>query len=111
LDKQERPERPIPSGLIGKKPAAVFGTLLLLAGIASAGLAQPETIFSLSTLLAIIIAIAAVTYDRWMKHHDFLGPLNMGFCRGCNLLLGMSIIPNALREYWYLAIVPVIYIA
>jgi 4-hydroxybenzoate polyprenyltransferase len=111
LDKIERPERPIPSGLIRKSSAAVFGVLLLLTGIAAAALSNPENLFSISTLLAVVIAVAAVVYDKWMKHHNFLGPLTMGFCRGCNLLLGMSIVYYAVEQYWYIALVPVIYIA
>jgi 4-hydroxybenzoate polyprenyltransferase len=35
----------------------------------------------------------------------------MGLCRGLNLLLGISIVPSALNTHWYLAIVPIIYIA
>ncbi len=35
----------------------------------------------------------------------------MGLCRGLNLLLGVSILVTQLNQYWYVAIVPVIYIA
>jgi 4-hydroxybenzoate polyprenyltransferase len=35
----------------------------------------------------------------------------MGLCRGLNLLLGISIVPLALQHCWYLAFVPIIYIA
>jgi 4-hydroxybenzoate polyprenyltransferase len=111
LDKVERPERPIPSGLISKSSAAVFGTLLLIMGIVAAALSNTEGVFSETTFLAILIAIAAVIYDKWMKHEKFLGPLTMGFCRGCNLLLGISLSALALAQLWYLAIVPVVYIA
>src|SRR5688572_2508307 len=52
LDKTERPERPIPSGLIAKRSAAIFGTALLLIGIAAATLTNKETIFSAPALLA-----------------------------------------------------------
>lgn len=110
LDKKERPERPIPSGLIKKSNAAIFGTLLLITGIASAALSNTLDQFPASVIIAAIIAVAAVGYDKWMKHHPFLGPLNMGICRGMNLLLGISILPAAIQFYWYLAIIPVIYI-
>lgn len=111
LDKTERPERPIPSGLISKTAAAVFGMVLLLLGIAAAALTQPDNIFSVSTALAIIIAFAALVYDKWMKHHAVLGPLNMGLCRGLNLLLGMSLVAYSIQFYWFIAILPVVYIA
>ena len=83
LDAVERPERPIPSGLITKNAAATFGALLLLFGIVAAGMVH-ETFLSISVLLALAIAVASVLYDGWGKHHPFLGPLNMGLCRGLN---------------------------
>jgi 4-hydroxybenzoate polyprenyltransferase len=110
LDKVERPERPIPSGLIKKSSAAIFGTLLLLCGIASAALSNTQLQFPASVIIAALIAVAALFYDKWMKHHAFFGPLNMGICRGLNLLLGMSIYVPAVQFYWFIALVPVIYI-
>ncbi|MNE37375.1 hypothetical protein D3C80_1312230 [compost metagenome] len=35
----------------------------------------------------------------------------MGLCRGLNLLLGISIIPAEIQNWWFLAIIPIIYIA
>ena len=121
LDKIERPERPIPSGLIKKSSAATFGILLMLLGILCASLQNylpagwyfdadsPINFLSKTALIATIIAIAALLYDKWAKHHSFLGPLTMGFCRGCNLLLGMSVI-GWFDQFILLAIVPAIYI-
>lgn len=121
LDKVERPERPIPSGLISKQAAALFGTLSLVLGIVAAELALPKSLFifpgqdqpllSVSGILAIGIALSAVVYDKWGKHHSFLGPINMGLCRGLNLLLGMSILPPLLSQYWMIGLIPVVYIA
>ncbi|HRE50497.1 MAG TPA: UbiA-like protein EboC [Flavitalea sp.] len=111
LDRLERPERPIPSGLISKRAAMVFGAALLLLGILAASLVHEPGPFSLSGLLAIGIALASLVYDKWSKHHSFLGPLNMGICRGLNLLLGMSIAPQVLEQYGWISIVPVIYVA
>jgi 4-hydroxybenzoate polyprenyltransferase len=111
LDKIERPERAIPSGLINKSAAAGFGITLLILGTIAAGLAQKQNFFSVSFIIAVAIALAALLYDKWMKHHNFMGPVTMGFCRGCNLLLGMSLSAWSLQHYWYIAIVPVIYIA
>src|SRR3954452_16987846 len=106
LDRIERPERPIPSGLISRKEAAGLGAVLLIAGIAFAFLASVP-----SGIIASAVAAFALIYDKWGKHQSFLGPLNMGLCRGLNLLLGISIVPAALAGSWYLAFVPVIYIA
>nr|WP_214460465.1 UbiA-like protein EboC [Flavihumibacter fluvii] len=106
LDKIERPERPIPMGIISVKEASLLGIILLLAGIIAAFLVNP-----VSGIISVVIAAAAIIYDKWGKHHAFLGPVNMGLCRGLNLLLGVSILVAQLHVSWYLAIVPVIYIA
>lgn len=106
LDKVERPERPIPMGIISVKEGASLGTFLLLIGVVTAFIVN-----YFSGLLAVAISVSAVVYDKWGKHHSFLGPLNMGLCRGLNLLLGVSILVTQLSHYWFLAFVPIIYIA
>jgi 4-hydroxybenzoate polyprenyltransferase len=105
LDKIERPERAIPSGKVSLQQASVFGGFLLLAGIIAATSVSP-----VSGLLALAIAFFALLYNKIGKHHYFWGPLNMGCCRGLNLLLGVSIITGALLQWYFLAIVPIIYI-
>ena len=106
LDKQERPERPIPLGIVTVWEAAILGIILLITGIITAAIAG-----KISGLLALSIAIAAIVYNKWAKHHVIAGPLNMGLCRGLNLLLGLSIVPAAIPEWWFIAFVPIIYIA
>ena len=106
LDKVERPERPIPKGVVTVGEAAALGIILLLTGIITATMVS-ET----SGLLALSIAIAALIYNKWSKHYSIAGPLNMGLCRGLNLLLGISIVTYALKQWWFIAFVPVIYIA
>ena len=106
LDKIERPERPIPSGLISVAEASLLGGILLAGGIIAAFFSNNS-----SGMLAFCIAIAALVYNRWSKHNKIVGPLNMGLCRGLNLMLGVSIIPWALSLWWGLALVPIIYIA
>ena len=106
LDAVERPERPIPSGLVSKTQGATLGLLLLSFGVFFAFLVS-----AFSAALALLIALAALSYDKWTKHHSFFGPLNMGICRGLNLLLGLSIIHGQVHEYWFLALIPIVYIA
>ncbi|MDX1530067.1 MAG: UbiA-like protein EboC [Rhodothermales bacterium] len=106
LDAVERPERPIPSGRISRPAAAALGGGLLLGGIAAAAVASLA-----SGVVAAAIAAMAVLYDAAGKHHAVLGPLNMGACRGGNLLLGVSAVPVALAGLWALALLPVVYIA
>ena len=105
LDKIERPERAIPSGAVKLNEAILLGAFLLLSGIAAA-----FTIAALSGIIAILISFFALLYNKYSKHHSFLGPLNMGLCRGLNLLLGVSIIAVSLNEWYFLGIVPLIYI-
>ena len=105
LDKIERPERAIPSGAVKLNEAIFLGAFLLLSGIVAA-----FTIAALSGIIAILIAFFALLYNKYSKHHSFLGPLNMGLCRGLNLLLGVSIIAVSLNEWYFLGIVPLIYI-
>ncbi len=107
LDRIERPERPIPSGLISEKEGTLLGAFLLIAGIAAAFVVSIYP----AGIIAVAVAIGALVYDKWGKHHAVIGPLNMGTCRGLNLLLGMSLVPDVLYQYGYLAIVPIIYIA
>ena len=110
LDSIERPERPIPSGIVAKNEAAILGAVLLLAAIVAAAFVHAGFL-TVSVLLAVATAAASLIYDRWGKHHALFGPLNMGLCRGLNLILGVSIVPAAVPQLWYLGFVPIIYIA
>ncbi|NJB70443.1 4-hydroxybenzoate polyprenyltransferase [Saonia flava] len=104
LDMIERPERPIPSGVVSLKSAYLFGGALLLLGVAFAFYVN---IFSGS--IAFVLALAILLYDIVAKKYSFFGPLNMGVCRGLNLLLGMSVFGTLL--HWEYCLVPIVYIA
>lgn len=106
LDAIERPERPIPSGR-----ASVEAAIALAVGLLSTAILAAAMVGSVSAVLAMAIAVGAFVYDKWSKHHRFIGPLNMGVCRGGNLLLGVSAVPPALSDRWFLALIPIIYIA
>lgn len=106
LDRIERPERPIPSGLVPLQKAALMATLLLVMGIVAAW-----QVSTLSGIIALIVAGLCILYDAWGKHQTFFGPINMGLCRSGNLLLGISIIPAMAVTYWYLGFIPLVYIA
>lgn len=103
IDQIERPERPIPSGLIPLKSAAFFGALLLVIGIVLAFQVHQK-----SGYIAVVLAVSIVLYDAFSKKYDFLGPLNMGLCRGLNLILGMSILGEI--NNWAYALISVVYI-
>lgn len=106
LDRIERPERPIPSGAASRLSATLLGSALLLGGVAAA-----FQVNNTSGLVAGVVAVLALLYNAVAKHHPVLGPLNMGACRGGNLLLGLSAVPAAVNAYWFLALLPVVYIA
>ncbi len=106
LDAIERPERAIPSGKVSKKNATILGISLLFIGIFCASMVSFQ-----SMIIAFCVAILALVYDKFGKHHAFLGPINMGLCRGGNLLLGMSVIMSSLQQLWWIGIIPVLYIA
>ncbi len=107
LDAVERPERPIPSGRVPVARASVLGVGLLLAGVGAAVAYGPQ-----SGWLAVLLAGLAVFYDRFGKHMHWFGPVNMGLCRGLNLLLGLSAAGGAaVAAGWPVGLVPVVYIA
>ena len=103
LDAIERPERAIPSGLVPKREAVYFGTILMLIGVSLAFKCN-----MLAGIMSVILTIAILTYDGYFKQFGFAGPLNMGICRGLNLLMGMSVL--GMLSHWYIALVPVVYI-
>jgi 4-hydroxybenzoate polyprenyltransferase len=105
IDGAERPERPIPSGRVSTASAAGLGSVLLAAGILSGMLTNPT-----AGVVATATAAGVLLYDAWGKRQGLLGPLNMGMCRGLNLLLGMSASPSALETAWPLAFLPLVYI-
>ncbi|GAB3253960.1 UbiA family prenyltransferase [Larkinella harenae] len=106
LDALERPERPIPSGQVSLQAATMLGLFLLAIGIAAAWLVN-----STAGWLAVAISIASLVYDKFGKHSALLGPLNMGLCRGLNLALGISILPDQVMVWGALGLIPIVYIA
>lgn len=105
LDKVERPERPLPSGQLCLWQARLLGISLLVLGILAA-----STVSWVSGGLALLVAVLALSYDKYAKHHGLLGPINMGLCRSFNLLLGISISLVALKSYWFLGLIPLVFI-
>ncbi len=104
LDKIERPERPIPSGLVSVRSATIFGGVLMNLGVLFSFLVGP-----VSGMVAVTLGLSILLYDALGKHHSFFGPLNMGVCRGLNLLLGITILGDF--GNWGYIIFPVLYIA
>lgn len=94
VDRAERPNRPLPSGRVSVRFAAVLGFGLLALGIVLAtvsGLLGAAT--WASGAVAVLLVAAVLAYDTVAKSR-FVGPVVMGSCRGLNLLLGMSQAPD-----------------
>lgn len=76
LDAKERPERPIPSGVVSKREAILVVVALFVAGV---------LLLSLWSVHALLAAFALVgwilLYDFWHKGNP-ISPLIMGLCRG-----------------------------
>ncbi|MEC3880476.1 UbiA-like protein EboC [Parapedobacter sp. 10938] len=106
LDARERPERPIPSGKVSVGGATKLAMALFLIGVVAAGV-----VGVVAAMVALSIVVMCLLYDKWAKHHAIAGPLVMGLCRGLNLALGMSYSVVALDRVWFIAFVPVVYIA
>ncbi len=103
LDRQERPDRPLPSGRISRRAAAWLGWELLLAGtflpcVMAWWLREPRL-----AVVAVALALLIVLYDRILKRTP-LGPAAMGGCRMLNVLLGMSVAAGAWEtQHWLVA--------
>ena len=107
IDRSERPERPLPNGEISLKNAQIFGITLFISGILFSFLVQFQ-----SGIIAILTSLMALIYDRYTKDYLIVGSLNMGFCRGLNLILGMSILPGIIySNLIWICIIPIIFIA
>lgn len=106
LDAKERPERAIPSGRVSKLEASVLGTLMHALGVVAA-----FQVNATAGIISAAIVICTFIYDAKAKHFVVWGPFFMGLCRGGNLLLGCSIIPGVLPGIWFVAFIPIVYIA
>lgn len=106
-DKHKHPERLIANGRISRKEAFIIGNSCFMVGILASALAGFTAL-----AIATLILVAALIYDKWSKHMVIMGPVNMGLCRGLNLLLGVSIFSSSPQVWWLvIAVVPIVYIA
>jgi 4-hydroxybenzoate polyprenyltransferase len=95
-DAQTRAFRPIPSGRVTVRTAALLGLLLIALGLAFAALAGAvgSNKWTHEPLAyAVGIAVAVLMYDGGLKRTP-IGPVAMASCRFLNVLLGLSILPD-----------------
>ena len=105
LDAVERPERILPSKKMAVWEASLLAILFFILGICLSYLVSV-----VSAIIGICLVIAIFSYDYLFKKYAFLGPLNMGVCRGLNLILGMSIYDSEILEFGHLALLSITYI-
>ncbi len=96
-DKRDRPDRPLPSGAIPIRSAALAATGLGLAGMILATLCGAA-----GCAIGILLILAISSYNTTVKRRPVAGPLNMGACRSLSLLLG------AAAAGWGVGLLPVI---
>jgi len=82
-DARDRPERPIPSGAVSPRTAALIGGSLLLGGMWAARRGGAR--WTGPALAALVVA-----YDFGFKRSASLGPVAMGGCRALSLLMGVE---------------------
>jgi len=74
LDKINRPERPLPSGELGKRSAMAFASALLLIGLAAATFTSP-----LCVVVAALSALLGALYNSSIKRTGLLGNIVVAF--------------------------------
>ena len=74
IDREERPNRPLPSGVVSGRFAAVLGTALLAIGFGSATLVLKTSV----AIVAAALIASVLAYDLGVKR-TALGPEIMGF--------------------------------
>lgn len=107
IDREERPDRPLPSGEVSKKRAWGLVVAAFPVGLALGFLAGGLN----GLLAALFLALLVVLYNGGLKG-TWLGPLAMGLCRGTNALMGAS--PGIDYGYpwaWGLAAAITLYVA
>ena len=87
-DRRDRPFRPLPSGRIALRTAAILGNILTLLGVGFA-------VGAGAVVIGIGLGGAVLLYDAWLKRTP-IGPVAMAACRFLNVMLGLSAIPEEL---------------
>ena len=89
VDKLERAERPVPSGLISQTTAWHTSIAMLIGGCLAACYASVRLNSWHTAVIALGLAVVVYLYDGPLKK-TALAPLLMGICRGLNVMLGLS---------------------
>ncbi len=85
IDRNERPNRPIPSGRISLPAAKIASVFLMGWGLAMAWLTGTD-----AGIVASALAFAVVAYNMLLKDRPIAGPVSMGSCRGLSVMMGAA---------------------
>jgi 4-hydroxybenzoate polyprenyltransferase len=85
VDRRERPDRPLPAGLVKLRTVLAAALVLAALGVAAGRLSGPQAM-----VVAAVLAGTVFLYDAVGKRIPVFGPVNMGACRGLSLLLGAA---------------------
>ena len=94
-DREERPDRPIPSGKVSRQAALLVTIGLLVRGLVCVALAGSmkhgwgTAEFFRTVVLGCCLVTCIVGYD-WLLKQYWIAPVVMGSCRFFNILLGCS---------------------
>lgn len=100
-DLRERPGRPIPSGRVTTREAAMLGSLLVFGGLLAAAAADFASDHGwLSLRIGVLLVIAIFLYDSILKR-TWMGQYAMGSCRFFNVLLGLSAGMESIAPWGY----------
>lgn len=96
IDKRERPDRPLPSGIIPRKTALYLGLVFLIVANISSSIVGTQ-----SFVLSLVITVLILTYNAKSKKNPVLGILNLSSIRFLNVILGTTIVSFNLEIIWF----------
>ena len=85
-DRAERPARPLPSGAVNPKTVWTVAIIIAIAALGICAFAGTKPFYC-----ACAIVLAVIAYNCGLKKIPVIGAINMGACRGLNLLLGATL--------------------
>ena len=94
IDKEQRPERPLPSGQISMKAATIGALVFCVVALELASFAGNYTCFGMMMLL-----VAILLYNYCGRRHALLSPALMALCRVLSAGVGvLAVYPEIPRE-------------
>jgi len=91
IDRINAPDRPLPSGMISKRSALIFGGFLTILGIAAA---IPLSIYAV--VIAVLTFIVSLSYNLYGKKIGLPGNMMVSFCVAVPFLFGGIAVANTI---------------